>query len=395
MQRCAFTVLLCAVVAFAESPSAQTASGRQRTPIAQPERTTVLYQERVVELARTLNDPNNLWVRPPDLARINDFVLKPEGACLADLCVPVRQDRDSAIFVTRAVQGWFNVTEFARRLEQPYVLDVEHSVWSFGNIPAARNTFLQSAIAPDFALPNREGKLVRLSDFRGKKVLIITWASWCGCRGDLPNWQTVYEELKGSNFEIIAVAQDAGGLAAASEWYAAAKPTYTTLVDATHLVTELYHLVNVPSGIWVDEQGQVVRINEGTYTGITKIGSSTTDYLPLVHDWVAKGAQSRYIWSSQAMANRIRKPSSDETLADPTFKLGVYFFERDEALARKYWERAQALAPDNWNYHRQEWIGTEGIVGPKYRAKRGALGDKPYYAPLDIQNPDDTTNQPR
>jgi hypothetical protein len=184
-------------------------------------------------------------------------------------------------------------------------------------------------------------------------------------------------------------------MAAAEEWYAAAKPTYTTLIDTTHLVTELYHLVNVPSGIWVDEEGRVVRINEGAYTGFTKIGSSTTDYLPLVRDWAANGAKSPYIWSPQETASRIRKPTSDESLADPTFKLGVYFFERDEALARQYWARAQALAPNNWNYHRQDWIGVEGLAGPKFRAKRGALGDKPYYAPLDIQKPADTTKPPR
>jgi hypothetical protein len=140
--------------------------------------TTVLYQDRVVELARTLPDPNDLWVLPQDLPRINDFELKPEGACLAELCIPVRQDRDSALFVTRAREGWFNVTELARRLQQPFVVDHEHAVWSFGNIPVTRNAFLESAIAPDFALPNRDGKLVRLSDFKGKKVLIVTWASW-------------------------------------------------------------------------------------------------------------------------------------------------------------------------------------------------------------------------
>ena len=172
-------------------------------------------------------------------------------------------------------------------------------------------------------------------------------------------------------------------MAAAGEWYAAAKPTYTALVDTTHLVTELYHLVNVPSGIWIDEEGRVLRINEGAYTGFRQIGSSTPDYLPLVRDWAANGAKSPYIWSAQEMAKRIRKPSSDEALADPTFKLGVYFFERDEPLARKYWEKAQALAPDNWNYHRQDWNSTEGLAGPKFRAKRSALGDKPYYAPIE------------
>ena len=139
---------------------------------------TVLYDDRVVEIERTLADPNDLWVVPEDLPRVNDFELKPEGACLDELCVPVLQDRDSEMFVTRAGQSWFNVTELAHKLEQAYVADHDHRVWSFGEIPVTRTRFLRSAMAPDFALPNREGDVVRLTDFRGKKVLIVTWASW-------------------------------------------------------------------------------------------------------------------------------------------------------------------------------------------------------------------------
>ena len=145
---------------------------------AQTDVVTVLYQNRVTELQETLPDPNGLWVRPDDLPRVNDFELKPEGACLDELCVPVRQDRDSEMFVTRGGRGWFNVTELARRLEQPFVADHDRQVWSFGAIPVTRTAFLRSAMAPDFELPNREGEPVRLSDFRGKKVLIVTWASW-------------------------------------------------------------------------------------------------------------------------------------------------------------------------------------------------------------------------
>ncbi len=82
------------------------------------------------------------------------------------------------MFVTRRGQPWFNVTELARKLEQAYVVDHDHHVWSFGEVPVTRTSFLNAAIAPDFALPNRAGDLVRLSDFRGKKVFIVTWASW-------------------------------------------------------------------------------------------------------------------------------------------------------------------------------------------------------------------------
>jgi hypothetical protein len=170
----------CALAGILLLTTACSQSGGERAPLPATEggRATVLYQDRVVEIARTLSDPNDLWVTPPDLPRINGFELKPEGACLEELCIPVRQDRDSEIFVTRAGQGWFSVTELARRLQQAFAVDAEHAVWSFGNVPVTRNAFLQSAVAPDFALPNREGKMVRLSDFRGKKVLVITWASW-------------------------------------------------------------------------------------------------------------------------------------------------------------------------------------------------------------------------
>ena len=66
---------------------------------------------------------------------------------------------------------------------------------------------------------------------------------------------------------------------------------------------------------------------------------------------------------------------------------GVYFFEQgDETLARTYWERAEQLHPDSWNYHRQDWSFTEdGSSSLKFRDKRANLGDTSYYAPLDLR----------
>ena len=139
---------------------------------------TVIYNDQTVTVERVLEDPNDLWVTPEDLTRINGFVLKPEGACLDAICIPIRQDVDSELFVTRGGQQWINVTELARKLQQAFAHDAETNSWSFGAIPAVRTPFLKSAIAPDFELKDRTGKTVRLSDFRGKKVLLITWASW-------------------------------------------------------------------------------------------------------------------------------------------------------------------------------------------------------------------------
>ena len=164
MKSLKFTGLMLSSVLFSGIVNAQSA--------------VVLYNERTVELDQTLPDATQLWVKPEDLTRINDFVLKPQGACLDELCVPVLQDRDSEMYVTRANQGWFNMSGLADKLQQAHVADHQDGVWSFGTMPLERQAFLRGAEAPDFALPDRDGNIVRLSDFRGKKVLLLTWASW-------------------------------------------------------------------------------------------------------------------------------------------------------------------------------------------------------------------------
>lgn len=145
---------------------------------ARADAATVLFGGGTVEVAETLPDPNDLWVTPEDLTRINGFELKPEGACLAEICIPVPREPNNAMVVSREGKTWFSVTELARKLGQGYAFDPETGTWSFAEIPPVRSAQLRSAVAPDFELKDRSGKTVRLSDYRGKKVLLNTWASW-------------------------------------------------------------------------------------------------------------------------------------------------------------------------------------------------------------------------
>ena len=139
---------------------------------------TVLYGSNVAVVDEVLADPTDLWIRPSELLRVNGFELKPEGACLDEICVPVRQDENSEIFITRSDGSWFNVAELAARVQQPYVVDHEQEVWSFGAIPSQRSTFVKQGLAPDFELPGIDGEQYALSDFKGKKIMLLTWASW-------------------------------------------------------------------------------------------------------------------------------------------------------------------------------------------------------------------------
>ena len=153
---------------FATGGAALAVGAPAATPAAAATPATVLFQDQTVALEKIRPDPKDLWVRAADLPRINQFTVKPQGACRADMCIPVPKALKSG--------EWFNLTGFAQRLHQSYVS--EEGVWSFGEMQVTRGDFYRSRIAPEFAAPDRHGRLVHLSDFRGKKVLVVTWASW-------------------------------------------------------------------------------------------------------------------------------------------------------------------------------------------------------------------------
>lgn len=73
---------------------------------------------------------------------------------------------------------FFDLTAFAKKMQQPVVVDAEARVWSFGEIQSLRGSYLESRQAPDITVPDRTGRPVTLSRFRGKKLLVVTWASW-------------------------------------------------------------------------------------------------------------------------------------------------------------------------------------------------------------------------
>jgi len=140
--------------------------------------TIVLFNDAVVEIEKTLPSPTDLWVSPADLTKISGLELKPQGACVGDLCIPIKQDKDSDLFVTRDGGKWVNATGLAKIARQSVVVDHASNVWSFGTIPDSHSSSLAEGMAPDFSMLDRAGKTVKLSDFRGKKVIIMTWASW-------------------------------------------------------------------------------------------------------------------------------------------------------------------------------------------------------------------------
>ena len=139
---------------------------------------TVVYDGIATEVSVFDGAANDLWITTNDLMRATRFAIKPQGVCRDELCVPLPKRRRAEFISRKGATTWFNLSEFARLIKQPSVSDQKNGTWYFGSSAAEQNGYRSSLQAPNFTLPDLSGKLHSLSDFRGKKVLLVTWASW-------------------------------------------------------------------------------------------------------------------------------------------------------------------------------------------------------------------------
>ena len=111
-----------------------------------------------------------LVLSPADAERVTGWSLKPEGMCREALCVPL----------SAAMQrgGGIDAAAFWRHIGNPVVSDAAGETWVLGTGPEVLRSALAGLVAPDFALPDLSGTVHRLSDYRGQKVFLTTWASW-------------------------------------------------------------------------------------------------------------------------------------------------------------------------------------------------------------------------
>lgn len=138
--------------------------------------TDVIYGGRHSQVGGAKAEGDNLWLDRADLTTASGWELRPEGACKGDVCIPISPARETEF--VRDQGRSFNLAALARHLGQPVLHDDKNGVWYFGEAAATRRAALSSLQAPDFELPDLDGKMHRLADYRGKKVLLAAWASW-------------------------------------------------------------------------------------------------------------------------------------------------------------------------------------------------------------------------
>lgn len=119
-------------------------------------------------------DGTALWLSLADFERVSGFTLKPEGFCRGSVCIPIPPRRENDFRRGEAI----NLAAFATLTERPLVGSANRDTWVLEEPAEARNEALLSLTAPDFELPDLTGASHKLSDYRGNKILISSWASW-------------------------------------------------------------------------------------------------------------------------------------------------------------------------------------------------------------------------
>ena len=198
-------------------------------------------------------------------------------------------------------------------------------------------------------------------------------------------WQAVYEELRHHRFTVITVALDKSP-EEARPWIEAARPTHPALIDPRHVLADLYNIVNVPTILWIDERGRIVRPNDvafGTDTFRPITGLESAKHLGALRAWVTGEAPALGEVEVRALQ---RLPAREDQQARAEFALGEWLFSRGrtEAAARHF-VRGGELAPHDFTIRR----GTMPMrdidpMGPDFRAMLGdwVKAGQPYYRPL-------------
>jgi tetratricopeptide (TPR) repeat protein len=168
------------------------------------------------------------------------------------------------------------------------------------------------------------------------------------------------------------------------------------LIDQEHLVSKLYNMVNVPTGVWIDEKGRIVRPNEVAFIDDRFkpfTGLDSAPYLNALRDWVEKGDKSPYVMNEEQLQAKLAPPDPNALMASAEFGLGEQLYKAGHpAEAIPHFKEAQRLNPKSWNYKRQAYkLSSEGDYGTTFlKEVEKAGGSKVYYPPPDLPKAGDS-----
>lgn len=283
---------------------------------------------------------------PDELARILGWHIADGTLCREDRCVPL------ARLPGLAVQGGVFLPTLAGALRLPLAIEPAQRVASLAESAEDQGALLRGGVAPEFTLRDLAGTAHRLADYRGRKILLVTWASWCGCREDLPAWEALHAELAPHGLVVMTISQDTRPEDAAP-YIAAASPTHPALLDPGQSVSRRYGFINVPTALWIDAGGRIARparVEHATNVFSFAHGLDCAPHLAALRRWVMTGETD---FDAEARRAGTAAPTHDEQCARAHHALALHLHRAGaQAAAEAHWAEAIRLSPFDWTIRR-------------------------------------------
>ena len=135
-------------------------------------------------------------------------------------------------------------------------------------------------IAPDFQLTDLAGKQVKLSDFRGRPVILNFWATWCGpCRVEMPHFQQVYEEWSDRGLVVLAV-NIGESPTLVKEFALDYGLSFPVLLDIEAEVAQRYNIRPIPTTFFIDKSGAIQDMVIGAFPSKSAIEKKLDKIIP-------------------------------------------------------------------------------------------------------------------
>ena len=216
-------------------------------------------------------------------------------------------------------------------------------------------------------------------------------------------WQALRDKYHDKGFELVTVGLDTLGEAGCRTFMEAAQPTHPALIDTDHKLASLLGVINIPSSIWIDENGMIVRPAETAPAPpkddpfqnmelpdempermkemmgyAVQITHDAETYHAALVDWIENGAASRFAMDEATVIERSRPRDADHALGHAHFELASYLEKAgDHKLAIQHFRQAHTLVPESWTFRRQAWSLEPVGEGPLARFWQGPNPEKP------------------
>ena len=271
-----------------------------------------------------------LLLGPEALLEATGWELKDSGLCRGDVCVPVR------------LAAPVSLVDVAAALGRPLATaDLPDRVVAVLGEPAGTTAGPGEQVL-GLQLRDVDGVPLALGS-PGRKTALVAWSTWCGCRYELPAWKQLADDLAEQGLDVVTVALDEDP-DAVRPWVQEGLPT---AVDPEHRLSDVFGISHVPSTVWLDEEGRVVKPptlspGDDQFQEFTQVDAER--HHAALRRWVTEGELPSV--SAPAESDELRAARAERRLAAWLHRHG------HAGLAEDHFRAAVDLAPLDFSIRR-------------------------------------------